>query len=348
TFNGSLEFTTTLNHGCTTIKNLDVPSTVLLNGKSYQRIADEPIHSDIHDLLNNVSLEENSRSEAMAQTNYVEHTEKNQDESMFDNQVSPQEQSVVSLDRYNEQIDSQDNQQVVNFRENIHKDQQGSSSQINDSENEIIDDNSKSSKEQSDDSLPLEKNSKPLHVEKLCTSSSEANSDEDESTSSDTNDITEEMQISTTINEIEKNKAQLLKNNFEIEQKNQLIVYANKLFLKNKSIEDLLITNFSHLFNDINVINFSFPPLPSYSLNMELLENYFKEWASQYGQLKSTKIEGVYLTLLVMLAEEYKQDKNKYPTHKTLCGFVKEKVKLILRISKRHEQRYWIDENQNN
>ncbi|CAG8763159.1 16188_t:CDS:2, partial [Racocetra persica] len=102
TFNGPLEFTTTLNHGCTTIKNLDVPSTVLLNGKSYQRIADEPIHSDIHDLLNNVSLEENSRPEAMAQTNYVEHTEKNQ--------VSSQGQSAVSLDRYNEQIDSQDNQ----------------------------------------------------------------------------------------------------------------------------------------------------------------------------------------------------------------------------------------------
>ncbi|CAG8817259.1 26357_t:CDS:1, partial [Dentiscutata erythropus] len=27
TFNGPLEFTITLNHGCTTIKNLDVPST---------------------------------------------------------------------------------------------------------------------------------------------------------------------------------------------------------------------------------------------------------------------------------------------------------------------------------
>ncbi|CAG8791457.1 12036_t:CDS:2, partial [Dentiscutata erythropus] len=110
----------------------------------------------------------------------------------------------------------------------------------------------------------------------------------DESTLSDTNDVTEEMQIS----------------------------------------KDLLITNFSHLFNDINAINFSFPPLPSYSPNIESLENYFKELASQYGQLKSTKTEieekmlkllyelrGAYLILLVILAEE---------------------------ISKRHEQRYWV------
>lgn len=68
-------------------------------------------------------------------------------------------------------------------------------------------------------------------------------------------------------------------------------MYGNKLFSKNRSIEDLLITNFSYHFNDINVINFSFPPLPFYSLNMESLENYFKEWASQYGQLRSTKME---------------------------------------------------------
>ncbi|CAG8676122.1 3909_t:CDS:1, partial [Dentiscutata erythropus] len=71
-------------------------------------------------------------------------------------------------------------------------------------------------------------------------------------------------------------------------------------------------------FNDINAINFSFPPLPSYSLNMDSLENYFKEWASQYGQLKSTKMEveekmlkllyklrGAYLIFLVILAEKY-------------------------------------------
>ncbi|KAF0473779.1 hypothetical protein F8M41_024828 [Gigaspora margarita] len=384
TFNGPLEFTTTLNHSCTTIKNLDIPSTVLLNEKSYQRIADKPIHSDIHDLLNHVSLEENSHPEAMAQTNYVEHMEKNQ--------VSSQGQSAVSLDRYNEQIDSQDNQikiyhtyvEIANSSSNQYliilipsdnieantaqqsednqksiskffkatKRNQGNSSQIDNSEDEIINDNSESSKgneqlseiqveadnqqEQSDDSLLLEKNSKPLRVKKSqkikinsshkkertqikYTSLSEADSDEDESTSSDTNDITKEMQISSTINEIEKNKACLLNNNFEIVQKNKLIVYGDKLFSKNRSIEDLLIPNFSHLFNNINVINFSFPPLPSYSLNMESLENYFKEWASQYGQLKSTKTEvkkkilkllyelrSAYLILLVMLAEEYK------------------------------------------
>ncbi|CAG8828354.1 9858_t:CDS:1, partial [Dentiscutata erythropus] len=116
-----------------------------------------------------------------------------------------------------------------------------------------------------------------------------------------------------TINEIEKNKACLL---IEIIQKNKLTVYGDKLFSKNRLIEDLLIKNFSHLFNDINAINFSFPPLPSYSLNMESLENYFKEWALQYGQLKSTRTEveekmlkllyelrGAYLTLLVILAE---------------------------------------------
>ncbi|CAG8660607.1 25892_t:CDS:2 [Gigaspora margarita] len=65
---------------------------------------------------------------------------------------------------------------------------------------------------------------------------------------------------------------------------------------------------------------------------MESLENYFKEWASQYGQLKSTKME-VKEKMLKLL----------YPTHKTLHGFVKEKVKSILEISKRYEQRYWIE-----
>ncbi|CAG8826701.1 12243_t:CDS:2, partial [Dentiscutata erythropus] len=57
---------------------------------------------------------------------------------------------------------------------------------------------------------------------------------------------------------------------------------------------------------------------------MESLENYFKEWASQYGQLKFTKTEiekkmlkllyelrDAYLTLLIMLAKGYKQDKNR-------------------------------------
>ncbi|CAG8813119.1 13197_t:CDS:2, partial [Gigaspora margarita] len=304
TFNGPLEFTTTLNHGCTTIKNLDIPSTVLLNGKSYQRIADEPIHSDIYNLLNNISLEE--------EANTAQQSEDNQ----------------KSISKF---FKATKRNQVVNSRENIHKEQ-----------DEIIDDNGEPSKvneqlseiqveaddQQSDDPPFPEKNSKPL---------------KDESTSSDA--TIEELQLST----------RLLNNNFEIVQKNKLIVYGNKLFSKNKSIEDLLITNFSHLFNNINVINYSFLPLPSYSLNMELLKNYFKEWASQYGQLKSTKTEveekmlkllyelrGTYLTLLVMLAEEYKRDKNRYSTHKTLRGFVNKKVKSILGISKRHEQRYWV------
>ncbi|CAG8690875.1 16396_t:CDS:2, partial [Cetraspora pellucida] len=116
TFIGPLEFTTVLNHGCTTIKNLDVPDTFLLNGKSYKRVVDELVHNDIHDLLlsiNNVFLEEGSHPEAMVRANYVEHTEKNQtneSELMLDNQVLLQEQSKVSLEQYNEQIGSQDNQ----------------------------------------------------------------------------------------------------------------------------------------------------------------------------------------------------------------------------------------------
>ncbi|CAG8797108.1 12153_t:CDS:2, partial [Cetraspora pellucida] len=92
TFIGPLEFTTVLNHGCTMIKNLDMPDTILLNRKSYKRVVDELVHNDIHDLLssiNNVFLKEGSRPEAMVQANYVEHTEKNQaneGELMLDNQ----------------------------------------------------------------------------------------------------------------------------------------------------------------------------------------------------------------------------------------------------------------------
>ncbi|CAG8856783.1 20520_t:CDS:1, partial [Gigaspora margarita] len=149
--------------------------------------------------------------------------------------------------------------------------------------------------------------------------------------------------------------ALLLKNNFEIVQKNQLIMYGNKLFAKNRSIEDLLITDFSHLFNDTNVINFSFPPLSSYSTNMESLDNYFKKWGVQFSQLKYTKLEveekmlkllyklrGTYLALLVILAKENEHDKKKTSTHKTLRGLVKKKIKLILRIGERHKQRYWV------
>ncbi|CAG8503169.1 20756_t:CDS:2 [Gigaspora margarita] len=116
TFIRPLEFTTVSNHSCITIKKLDAPDTVLLNGKSYKRIVDEPVHNNIPDLLlpiNNVSLKEGSHLEAMVQANYVEHTEKNQaneDELMLNNQISPQEQSKVSIDQYNEQFGFQDDQ----------------------------------------------------------------------------------------------------------------------------------------------------------------------------------------------------------------------------------------------
>ncbi|CAG8472656.1 33201_t:CDS:2, partial [Racocetra persica] len=223
-------FTTVLNYGYTTIKNLDTPDTVLLNEKSYKRVVDGLVHNDahndIHDLLssiNNVFLEEGSHPEAMA----------NESELMLDNQVSLQEQSKVSLEQYNEQIGSQDNQQAMNF---IRKDKQGSSLQIDDSEYEIIDDGESSkvneqlyeiqteantlfSDHQSDDSLPYEKDNKPLRINRLAplnisrkkkeraqiqytslSNSSEADSDKDESTSSDANDITE-AQISSKLSQ---------------------------------------------------------------------------------------------------------------------------------------------------
>ncbi|CAG8477745.1 31055_t:CDS:10 [Gigaspora margarita] len=414
TFIGPLEFTTVLNHGCTTIKDLDEPDTILLNGNSYKKIAD----SDIHDLIspiNNVFLEE-------VQTNYVEHAEKNHEneeelmhddlqepldafpdqsneqdnqiknylfntqilqeneELILDNSISlqepldsqnNQENEELMLDQSNDQIDSQDNQHTYDGVANVPSKYpiililnvnvellnlklQQSPSQIDDSEDEI-DDNSESSKvneqsfeiqegnnhqEQSDNSLPPEKNSKSLRVNKRKSKkrkrkgslnishkkkektqiqhafSSETDSDKDDSTSSDT--AIEELQIRSTTNEIEKNKAHLLKDNFEIVQGIQFIVYVDKLFSKNRSIEDLLITNFNHLFDNINEINLFLQPLPSYSTNMESLDTYFKEWKVQYNQLKCTKTEvkekmlkllyelrGAYLTLLIILSKEY-------------------------------------------
>ncbi|CAG8613943.1 9649_t:CDS:10 [Dentiscutata erythropus] len=439
TFVGPLEFTTVLNHGFTTIKDLDEPDTILLNGNSYKKIAD----SDIHDFIspiNNVSLEEVHEEGLMHddlqepldvfpdQSNEQDNQE-NEEELILDDSISSQEpqnnqknenelildhsvllqESVGFPDQSGEQIDSQDNQRTYDGMANAPSNQypivlipsvnvellnlklQRSPSQIDDSEDEI-DDNSESSKvneqsseiqedddhqEQSDDSLPPEKNSKSLRVNKRKSKkrkrkvslnisrkkkektqiqhafSSETDSDEDESMSSDA--AIEELQISSTTNEIEKNKAHLLKDNFEIVQRNQFIVYGDKLFSKNRSIEDLLIPNFNHLFNDINVINFSLQPLPSYSTNMESLDNYFKEWKVQYNQLKYTKTEveekmlkllyelrGAYLTLLIILSKEYERDKKKLPGHKILRGLVKGKVKSILRIGERHEQRYWV------
>lgn len=74
----------------------------------------------------------------------------------------------------------------------------------------------------------------------------------------------------------------------------------------------------------------------------------------QYNQLESTKVDvdekmlkllyelrRAYLTLLIMLAEEYEQDKKKLPPHKTLRGLVGEKVRSILKISERQERKYW-------
>ncbi|CAG8834922.1 19787_t:CDS:10, partial [Gigaspora margarita] len=206
-FNGPLEFTTTLNH------------------------ADKPIHSDIYDLLlpiNNVSLEEGSCLEAMVQANYIEYTEKNQaneDELMLNNQISPQEQSKVSIDQYNEQFGFQDDQrtdiemtdsssnqypivlipnanmQAMNLLENIRKDKQGSS-QIDDSEDEIndnsesseiqVEDNTVFSDHQSDDSLPQKKDNKSLRINRLVRNFDKADSDaEDKLTLSDTNNIVE-------------------------------------------------------------------------------------------------------------------------------------------------------------
>ncbi|CAG8848755.1 4114_t:CDS:2, partial [Gigaspora margarita] len=166
-------FTTVLNHSCITIKNLDAPNTVLLNGKSYKRIVDKSVHNDISDLL--LPINNGSRLEAMVQANYVEYTEKNQKTTDI----------VDNREPINKFFKVTKRNQSVNLLENIRKDKQGSL-QINDSEDEIND------------------------------------NAEDKLTSSDMNDIVE-VQIATTINDIEKNKALLLKNNFEIVQKNQLI-----------------------------------------------------------------------------------------------------------------------------
>ncbi|CAG8790765.1 2681_t:CDS:10, partial [Dentiscutata erythropus] len=303
TFVGPLEFTTVLNHGCTTIKDLDEPDTILLNGNSYKKIVD----SDIHDLIspiNNVSLEE------VIQTNYVENAEKNHknEELMQDNQeneelilddsISSQEPLDSQNNQENEelmldQIDSQDNQEneelmldqyndQIDFRDNDNQENEElmldqSNDQIDSQDNQelMLDDsdifpnednqakiylfntrilqkdNEQSSEIQEDDDhqkLLLKKSKKrkrkvSLNISRKKkektqiqhASSSETDSDKDESTSSDA--AIEELQISTTTNEIEKNKAHLLKDNFEIVQKNQFIVYGDKLFSKNRSIE---------------------------------------------------------------------------------------------------------------
>ncbi|CAG8658502.1 2208_t:CDS:10, partial [Dentiscutata heterogama] len=312
TFVGPLEFTTVLNHGCTTIKDLNEPDTILLNGNSYKKIVD----SDIHDLIspiNNVSLEEKNE-ELMQDNQENEELMLDQSNDHIDSQDNQENEELI-LDQYNDQIDFQDNDNQENEELMLDQsndqidsqDNQRSPSQIDDSKDEI-DDNSESLKvneqsseiqEDDDHQKLLLKKSKKRKCKVLLNisckkkektqiqhaSSSETDSDKDESTSLDT--AIEELQITTT-NEIEKNKAHLLKDNFEIVQKNQFIVYGDKLFSKNRSIEGLLITNFN-IFNDINVINFSLQLLPSYSTNVELLDNYFKEWKVQYNQFKITQ-----------------------------------------------------------
>ncbi|CAG8694682.1 12086_t:CDS:2 [Gigaspora rosea] len=167
-------------------------------------------------------------------------------------------------------------------------------------------------------------------------------------------DTTNSKKILDTVNKIETNEALLLKNNFRNFRNSQLIVYGDRLFSKNRSIEDLLTTKFSHIFNDNDVINCS-SSLPSYSTNnIESLENYFKVWSLQYDQLNSTKAQlkekmlkllyelgRAYLSLLVTLANEYEQKMGKLPTQKTLRGFVVEKIKSILNIDDRQERKYW-------
>ncbi|CAG8782085.1 4831_t:CDS:2, partial [Cetraspora pellucida] len=113
-------------------------------------------------------------------------------------------------------------------------------------------------------------------------SPTEADLDEHESTSSNS----EESQTSEIFNGFEKNKALLLKNNL---RNSQLIVDKDRLFSKSRSIENLLVTDLNDHFNDNEVINCSLPPLLSYSTNIKSLEDYFKEWASQFNQLFSTK-----------------------------------------------------------
>ncbi|KAF0527635.1 hypothetical protein F8M41_013527 [Gigaspora margarita] len=331
----------------------DEPDTIFLNGISYKKITDELVHSDIHDLISPINfpwkryrqITLNMQRKTSTRFNLIIIKE-NEVELTLDDSEEPSDvfsdQSIDSLDNqhtYNGMANalsnqypiililsvnvattdiptivqqSEDNRDSINFK--VMKNNQQSPSQIDDTKDEIIDDDSESSEIQEDDddyqkaSLNISRKKKEK-TQIQHTSSSETDSDS----------IT---------NEIEKNKAYLLKSNFEIIQKNQLIVYDDKLFSKNSSIEDLLIMNFSHLFNDINVINFSLQSLPSYSTNMESLDTYFKEWAVQYNQLKSTKEEieekmlkllyelrGTYLILLIMLAEE---------------------------ISERHEQRYWV------
>ncbi|CAG8458548.1 30969_t:CDS:2 [Gigaspora margarita] len=310
----------------------------------------------------------------------------------------------VSKENKNKQIDDSTNSrennectsenQISNIKLPNSKTQQENDnetlSQLDNSENEDIQDSNELSSQvdEIDDTLnnnqksnrdrkrktPLNKNqnSKRMRVQFI---SPESDSNDDEFTSLNINEVTEKSPVLTsnvsgaskdlqrseapvmtvTIDEIEKDKATILKNKFVNTTNHQLELYRDQLFSNNKSNENFLITNFDHLFNDDNIINFLHQPLPIYSTSIELLDHYFKEWALQYDQLKSAKymveekmlkmvykLRGPFLSLLVTFAAEYERTMKRLPTHKTLRGFVKEKMKSILSIDDRQERRYWV------
>ncbi|CAG8808255.1 13352_t:CDS:2, partial [Dentiscutata erythropus] len=184
-------FTTVLNHGCTTIKDLDEPDTILLNGNSNKKIAD----SDIHDLIspiNNVSLEEENGEELM-HDDLQEPLDVFPDQSNEqDNQCTYDEMANAPSNKYPIVLIPSVNVELLNLK------LQRSPSQINDSEDEI-DDNSESSKK-----LFLKKSKKrkrkvSLNIsrkkkEKTQIQHAETDSDNDESTSLDA--TIEELQIS--------------------------------------------------------------------------------------------------------------------------------------------------------
>ncbi|CAG8662875.1 5461_t:CDS:1, partial [Acaulospora morrowiae] len=125
----------------------------------------------------------------------------------------------------------------------------------------------------------------------------------------------------------------------------------------NDSIESFLTSNFDSLFDvdDIYFSSASLPFLSSYStLDIETLENYFKEWIVQYDRLELVKrkadenmlkmiynLRKPFLSLLVVLTMDYEHKNGVPPTSKILRGLVAEKMMTILCIDGRQERRYW-------
>ncbi|CAG8828002.1 12240_t:CDS:2, partial [Gigaspora margarita] len=216
--------------------------------------------------------------------------------------------------------------------------------QIDDSENEINDNNESSEiqaknntlfsdhQEQSDDSLPQEKNNNPLCINRLVRNFDEG--------------YNNYFYIYNQKKYLKKSKKRKRKAPLNIsckkKEKTQIQYTSSSDSSKADSntedkltssdtnnIVEVQIANFSHLFNDTNGVQFS--QLKYTKLEVE--ENMLK---------LLYELRGAYLALLVILAKENKRDKNKTSTYKALHGLVKKKVKLILRISERHEQRYWV------